>query len=217
MEKLLRHHNNLTMISEVILLQLLSYHVLIITAAILSLLAHIHSLAGSSSSSTDSIPSINSPPVPTTPSLSSPQLLATPPSSNRVVYPPPFFVPPGSHDNEDYGDERVPFNAPRRSRRRRDSPALLPTVNIPATMLDNHPSLPNPAEPHNNNDDEFYEQLEQALALSLLENNPPDNQQSPQSPRQCQVFQQQVQQQQPSLRQASQCNEDYDEDGNVHI
>lgn len=217
MEKLLRHHNNLTMISEVILLQLLSYHVLIITAAILSLLAHIHSLAGSSSSSTDSIPSINSPPVPTTPSLSSPQLLATPPSSNRVVYPPPFFVPPGSHDNEDCGDERVPFNAPRRSRRRRDSPALLPTVNIPATMLDNHPSLPNPAEPHNNNDDEFYEQLEQALALSLLENNPPDNQQSPQSPRQCQVFQQQVQQQQPSLHQASQCNEDYDEDGNVHM
>lgn len=183
----------------------------------MSLLSHIHNLAGSPSSSSDSLPSLNSPQSLATPSLRSPQLLATPPPSNRVVYPPPFFLPPGRHDNDDHRDERVPFNAPRQSRRRQDSPALLdlPTVNFPAAMLPNHPTVPQPpAEDENNNDDEFYEQLEQALALSLIENNPPDNQPSPQqlSPRQHQL----PQQQQPSLPQMSQHNDDYDEDGNIH-
>ena len=219
LEGSLRHHSNLTMINEVILFVLLSYHVSIIcTAAILSLLSHIHSLAGSASSSSDSIPSITSPLSVATPSLRSPQLLATPPPSNRVVYPPPFFVPPGRHDNEDHGDERIPFNAPRQSRRRRDSPALLelPTVNFPAPALDHQPTLHNPAAQAENNDDEFYEQLEQALALSLIENNPPDNRHSPQplSPRQHQIPQQQ---QQSSLQQMSQHSDDYDEDGNLHI
>ena len=129
-------------------------------AAVLTLLSQFRRIASGSMSSDDSLPS-----------LSSPQLLATPTSTNRVVYPPPLF---GRHGNEDHREERTPFNAPTRLRRRQDSPVPMetPTVNVPALMLSDHPTVTEPPPVEHDDDSEFYEQLQQALALSLVEHNP---------------------------------------------
>lgn len=142
--------------------------IIIPTAAVLTLLSQFRRIASGSMSSDESLPSLNSP-----------QLLATPPSTNRVVYPPPLFH---RHSNEDQREERTPFNAPTRLRRRQDSPVSveIPTVNVPTSMLSDHPAVPPPEE--HGEDSEFYEQLQQALALSLIEHNPEANNLPPHQP-----------------------------------
>ena len=131
------------------------------TAALLTLLSHFRRRSSAVvSSSEESLPS-----------LGSPQLLATPPSTNRVVYAPPLFVHPNHCGN--HREKRTSFNPPTRLRRRQDSPVSMeiPTVNVPASMLNDHPTITEPAS-EDNDDSEFYEQLQQALTLSLMENNP---------------------------------------------
>ena len=131
------------------------------TAAFLRLLSHFRRRSSPTvSSSEESLPS-----------LSSPQLLATPPSTNRIVYPPPLFAHPNHRGN--HREKRTSFNPPTWLRRRQDSPVSMevPTVNVPASMLNDHPPITEPVG-EDNDDSEFYEQLQQALTLSLIENNP---------------------------------------------
>ena len=188
--------------------QLFIAHVLLITstAAVLTLLSQFRRITSGSMSSDESLPS-----------LSSPQLLATPPSTNRVVYPPPLFVHPSRHGNEDHREERTPFNAPTRLRRRQDSPVSMeiPTVNVPASMLNDHPIVTDPP-PEDHDDSEFYEQLQQALALSLVEHGNPEGNNLP--PHQ-QALPPQVQppllQQPILLEEASPNHVSEDEDGKV--
>lgn len=192
-----------------------SYHYCNITDSLIRLLAQlqarIHNNPVSSlSSSRESLPSLNSS-----------QLLATPPSG-RVVYPPPLFQP-SCHNNESHRDEGT-FNVPIRP-----SQEDLPMINVPASMLNDHPVVTNPPEAEDD-DHEFYEQLQQALTLSLIENGPQDNNQQQLS--QQQLPQQQLPQQQPPQQEQQQQQmllpplaspdhhtneEDYDEDGKLCV
>jgi len=130
-----------------------------------------HDLSSSSSASDSSFNSLVVPAVPVTPSRVPPQSSTlrpiTPPqqhsSGNRVVFPPGNHR--GDEDNEDEWLHPIVCRHHRRSWLRRDSPPV-PTISPPATSTTSDVADPT------DDDDEFYEQIQQALALSMADYEP---------------------------------------------
>ena len=127
-------------------------------------------LSSSSSTSDNSFNSLIVPAVPVTPSRVPPRPLTprpiTPPQrspGNRVVFPHSYHH--GDGDNEDEWLHPIVGRHCRRSWLRRDSPPV-PTISPPATS-----TTSDVAEP-TDEDDEFYEQIQQALALSMADYQP---------------------------------------------